>query len=179
MSDQIFNQNSNSIKNNNEIDMKEQNADSNKINAVFGMERRVFKFKLNPSLLATNLFQYFEKNPLFKPGDLKNNAPLREIIDKIDYLSNNIVNIIKDFKEKFDNLGYRIYEYTLIKDKKVGSNENKINNLQSGLIKIHELIDASNKRINAIEDFKNNIMAYIENVVKIYYSKTKCKWYSN
>ena len=107
--------------------MKEPNANPNKINAGFGIERRVFKFKLDPSLLATNLFQYFKKNSLFKPGDLKNNTPLKEIIDKIDNLSNNLVNIIKDFKEKFDYLGDRIYEYTLINDKKVGSNENKIN----------------------------------------------------
>ena len=38
MSEQIFNQNFNSIINNNEIDMKEPNADQNNINAVFGIE---------------------------------------------------------------------------------------------------------------------------------------------
>ena len=70
------------------------------------------------------------------------------------------------FKEKFDYLGDRIYEYTSINDKKVEENENKIKNLQSGVIKIHELINISNERISAIEDFKNKTMANIENVLK-------------
>ena len=55
--------------------------------------------------LQSFLFQNFVKNSLFKHGDLKNNVPLKKIIDKIDNLSNNLVNIIKGVKENFDYLG--------------------------------------------------------------------------
>ena len=85
-------------------------------------------------LLTTNLLQYFENNKLFKPGYLQENLSIKEIIDKIDNLSNNLINVIKYFKEKFDYLVDRIYEYTQINDKTVGTNENKINNTQSSLI---------------------------------------------
>ena len=166
MSDQIFNQNSNYIINNNEIDMREPNADQNNINAVFGIERRVFKFRLDPDSLATNLLQYFENNSLFKRGDLKNNVHFKGIIDKVDDFSNNLIKIIEDVKENLDFLGDRIYEYALANDKKVGSNENTIKNLKQGLIEIHKLIDISNQRINAIEDFKNKTMVSIENTIK-------------
>ena len=64
MSIQFLNSNSNSIINNNEIEMKEPNAEENKINAVFGMERRLFKFELDPNILTTNLLQYFQNNNL-------------------------------------------------------------------------------------------------------------------
>ena len=70
-------------------------------------------------LLTTNLLQYFENNKLYKPGYLQENLSIKEIIDKIDNLSNNLVNVIKDFKEKFDYLVDRIYEYTQINDKKI------------------------------------------------------------
>ena len=110
--------------------------------------------------------QYFENNKLFKSEYLKDNIQIKEIIDKINNLSNNPINVIKDFKEKFDYLGDRIYEYTQISDKKAGSNENKINNIQSAVIKFYELINVSNERISAIEDFKNNTMTNIENVLK-------------
>ena len=50
--------------------------------------------------------------------------------------------------------------------KKFGTNENKINNIQSELIKIHELINVSNERINAIEEFKNKTMVDMDNVLK-------------
>ena len=63
-------------------------------------------------LLTTNLLQYFENNKLYKPGYLQENLSIKEIIDKIDNLSNNLINVIKDFKEKFDYLVDRIYEYT-------------------------------------------------------------------
>ena len=81
MSLENFNSNSNSIINNNEIDMEEPNANQNKINAVFGMEKRLFKFELDPNILTTNLLQYFEKKNLFKSGYFKDNVPLKEIID--------------------------------------------------------------------------------------------------
>ena len=51
-------------------------------------------------LLTTNLLQYFENNKLYKPGYLQENLSIKEIIDKIDNLSNNLINIIKDFKKK-------------------------------------------------------------------------------
>ena len=70
MSIQFLNSNSNSIINNNEIEMKEQNENQNKINAIFGMEKRLFKFELAPNILTTNLLQYFENNKLYKPGYL-------------------------------------------------------------------------------------------------------------
>lgn len=70
-------------------------------------------------LLTTNLLQYFENNKLYKPGYLQENLSIKEIIDKIDNLSNNLINVIKDFKEKFDYLVDRIYEYTQINDKKI------------------------------------------------------------
>jgi len=50
--------------------------------------------------------------------------------------------------------------------KKFGTNENKINNIQLELIKIHELINVSNERINAIEEFKNKTMVDMDNVLK-------------
>ena len=61
-------------------------------------------------LLTTNLLQYFENNKLYKPGYLQENLSIKEIIDKIDNLSNNLINVIKDFKEKFDYLVDRIEE---------------------------------------------------------------------
>ena len=50
--------------------------------------------------------------------------------------------------------------------KKFGTNENKINNIQLELIKIHKLINVSNERINAIEEFKNKTMVDMDNVLK-------------
>ena len=50
--------------------------------------------------------------------------------------------------------------------KKIGTNENKINNIQLELIKIHELINVSNERINSIEEFKNKTMVDMDNVLK-------------
>ena len=50
--------------------------------------------------------------------------------------------------------------------KKFGTNENKINNIQLELIKIHELINVSNERINSIEEFKNKTMAEMDNALK-------------
>ena len=50
--------------------------------------------------------------------------------------------------------------------KKFGTNENKINNIQLELIKIHELINVSNERINSIEEFKNKTMVDMDNVLK-------------
>ena len=32
--------------------MKEQNENQNKINAIFGMEKRLFKFELEPNILT-------------------------------------------------------------------------------------------------------------------------------
>ena len=62
--------------------MKEPNAEENKINTVFGMEKRLLKFELDPNILSTNLLQYFKNNNLFKSGYLKDNLPIKEIIDK-------------------------------------------------------------------------------------------------
>ena len=80
------------------------------------------------------------KISLFKSGTFKDNLPIKEIVDKMDNLSNNLVNVIKDFKEKFDYLCYKIYEYKLINNQKVGTNENKIQNINNEIAKIYELI---------------------------------------
>ena len=146
--------------------MQEPNADQNKINSIFGMEKKLFKFELEPGILATNLLKCFENKSLSKSGTCKDNLRIKEIVDKIDNLSNNLVNLIKDFKEKFDFLGDRIYEYALINAQKVGTKENKIQNLNNEIAKIYELINSTNERIKAIEDFKNNAIVNIDNTLK-------------
>ena len=52
---QRFNSNSNSIINNNEIEIREPNDNKISFNAIMGFERIIFKFNLDPNIFTTNL----------------------------------------------------------------------------------------------------------------------------
>ena len=170
MSDKnIFNQNSNLVVSNNErdIQMKDPNANQQNFNAMVGFERKVLKFNLDPGILNTNLQNFINENFLLKnsKSNVMENVVIKQIINKVDELSKNLAMIINDFQGKLQELEDKNFSYAVNNNSKVDSNENNIQNLQSGMSKVNELINESIGRIKILEDFKSNLEAKLNDII--------------
>ena len=167
MSQQIFNPRSNFIasSNDNDTEMKEPNANQQNFNAMFGYERKVFKFNLDPNLLATNLINFLDENLLLKTTNLKENGVIKQIIDKVDELSNNLITVVKDFQSKLQELEDKNYSYAVKNNSKVESNENAIHSLELSVIKVNESISKCIDKIKTLEDFKTNIETNLNKII--------------
>ena len=167
MSQQIFNPRSNFIasSNDNDTEMKEPNANQKNFNAMFGYERKVFKFNLDPNLLATNLINFLDENLLLKTTNLKENGVIKQIIDKVDELSNNLITVVKDFQSKLQELEDKNYSYAVKNNSKVESNENAIHSLELSVIKVNESISKCIDKIKTLEDFKTNIETNLNKII--------------
>ena len=73
--------------------------------------------------------------------------------------------IINDFQGKLQELEDKNFSYAVNNNYKVDSNENNIQNLQSGMSKVNELINESIGRIKILEDFKSNLEANLNNII--------------
>ena len=166
MSQNIFNKNSNALLNCNDIEMKEPNANQQAPNCIFNIERRQFKCNIDPNILATNLLNHLNEELMQKKS--KDNIIIKEIIDKVDSLSNNLINIFKEFQQKIDGLAEKIFEYTKINDAKVGENSNKIQYINIAVNKIFELMNNLEERTKVIEKFKKDTSDNLGNILNVY-----------
>ena len=95
----IFNQNQNSLINTNEFMKNEPNANLSNSRVVFGIEKRLMVFNIDPGILQTGLNNYLNQQSLRFSKSLGENAIIKEIISKIEELSNNLMKVIRDIKE--------------------------------------------------------------------------------
>ena len=96
MSENIFNQNQNSLFNNNELMNCEPNASQRNSRVVLGIEKKLISFNIDPRILQTGLNNYLNQNSLILSKNLKENIIIKEIITKIEELSNNLMKVIQD-----------------------------------------------------------------------------------
>ena len=145
--------------------MREPNANQQNFNAMFGYERKVFKFNLDPNLLSTNLIKFLNENIKMKTINLQENGVIKQIINKVDELSSNLITVVRDFQSKFQELEDKNYSYAVKNNSKVESNENAIQNLESSVTKVNEVISKCLDKINALEEFKTNLETNLNKLI--------------
>ena len=95
----IFNQNQNSLINTNEFLKNEPNANQGNSRVIVGIEKKLMAFNIDPNILQTGLNNYLNQQSLRFSKSLGENAIIKEIISKIEELSNNLMKVIRDIKE--------------------------------------------------------------------------------
>ena len=163
-----FNQISNNLLSNNDIEMKEPSANRQAPNCVFNIERKQFKCNIDPNILTTNLLNYMKDNMNLKFSKNRESDVIQEIVGKVDNLSANLVNIFSEFQQKFDSLADKIFDYTKINDAKVEENANKIQYQNDIIIKIHNLISNLEKRTKELEKFNRDTSDNLGNILNVY-----------
>ena len=138
MSENIFNQNQNSLFNNNELMNYEPNASQRNSRVVLGIEKKLISFNIDPGILQTGLNDYLNNQSLRFSKSIGENAIIKEIIKKIEELSNNLVKVVNDIKEKFNTIEDALSLYSQYNEKNIND---KINDLIGTLSKIPKMED--------------------------------------
>ena len=108
----IFNQAQNSLTNNQEIQMREPNADNQFPNVEFNLERRQVILKVDPNSLLTNLMsQGFGNILLRSKGNTSEHSVIEQIMKNVDELSTQLSKVIKDIQEQFTFLEDKLHYY--------------------------------------------------------------------
>ena len=95
----IFNQNQNPLVNTNQVMDYEPNANQSNSRVIVGLEKRLMAFDIDPGILQTGLNNYLNQQSLRFSKSLGENAIIKEIITKIEELSNNLMKVVQDIKE--------------------------------------------------------------------------------
>ena len=119
-----FNQNQNSLINNQEIQMREPNANNQFPNVTFNLERRQVNLRVNPNNLLTNLMnQGFGTILLRSKGNIPEHSVIEQIMKNDDELSTKLSKVIIDIQEQFTFLQDKLHYYVEENNIKVYSNE--------------------------------------------------------
>ena len=155
MSDNIFNQNQNSLAINNNIMDYEPNVNSGSSKVILGIEKKLMAFDVDPNILKTGLNNYLIQNSiLLSKGNIRDSVIIKEIISKVDQLSNNLMKVVEDIKEKFDAIEDALYKYSEYNENNINSTNVKINSL-------NEYNENFKKdQMNLINTFQNNYLFY-------------------
>ena len=128
MSDNIFNQNQNSLAINNNIMDYEPNVNSGSSKVILGIEKKLMAFDVDPNILKTGLNNYLIQNSiLLSKSNIRDSVIIKEIISKVDQLSNNLMKVVEDIKEKFDAIEDALYKYSEYNENNINSTNVKIN----------------------------------------------------
>ena len=156
MSRRNFEQNFNSLISNQDIQMREPNANNQLPNVAFNLEKRQVILRVDPNSLLTNLM-----NSGF--GDLLNRAKvnlqeqgvIEQIMKNIDNLSTKLSKVILDIQEQFTFLEDKLHFYVEGNNKRVNSNEESINKIATNWSKFLDNFNAMNEKVKTLEEFKN------------------------
>ena len=123
----IFNQNQNPLVNTNQVMDYEPNANQSNSRVVLGIEKKLISFNIDPGILQTGLYDYLNQNSLRFSKSIGENAIIKEIITKIEELSNNLVKVVNDIKEKFNSIEDALSLYSQYNDKNIKDKINALN----------------------------------------------------
>ena len=159
MSDNIFNQNQNSLAINNNIMDYEPNVNSGSSKVILGIEKKLMAFDVDPNILKTGLNNYLIQNSiLLSKSNIRDSVIIKEIISKVDQLSNNLMKVVEDIKEKFDAIEDALYKYSEYNENNINSTNVKINSL-------NEYNENFKKdQMNLINTFQNNYLTFIKGI---------------
>ena len=115
----IFNPNKNSLINTNVNMNYEPDANQSDSRVVFGIEKKLMSFNIDPNILHIGLNNYLNQQSYLLSKKFGENQVIKEIITKIDELSNNLMKLIRDIKEKFDNIEDALSQYSQYNDKNI------------------------------------------------------------
>ena len=115
----IFNQNQNPLVNTNQVMNYEPNANQSNSRVIVGLEKRLMAFNIDPGILQTGLNDYLNNQSLRFSKSIGENAIIKEIIKKIEELSNNLVKVVNDIKEKFNTIEDALSLYSQYNEKNI------------------------------------------------------------
>ena len=152
----IFNQNQNSLSNNQEIQMGEPNADNQFPNVEFNLERRQVILRVDPNSLLTNLMNQGLGTILLRSkGNTSELSVIEQIMKKVDELSTLLSKVVIDIQEQFTFLEGKLHFYVEGNNKRVNSNEDSINKIATNWSKFLNNFNAMSEKVKTLEEFKN------------------------
>ena len=123
----IFNQNQNRLVNTNQLMDYEPNANQSNSRVIVGLEKKLVAFDIDPNILQTGLNNFLNQQSLRFSKSLGENAIIKEIITRIEELSNNLMKVINDIKEKFNSIEDALSQYSQYNDKNINDKINALN----------------------------------------------------
>ena len=123
----IFNQNQNRLVNTNQLMDYEPNANQSNSRVIVGLEKKLVAFDIDPNILQTGLNNFLNQQSLRFSKSLWENAIIKEIITRIEELSNNLMKVINDIKEKFNSIEDALSLYSQYNDKNIKDKINALN----------------------------------------------------
>ena len=123
----IFTQNQNRLANTNQLMDYEPNANQSNSRVIVGLEKRLMAFDIDPGILQTGLNNFLNQQSLRFSKSLGENAIIKEIITRIEELSNNLMKVINDIKEKFNSIEDALSQYSQYNDKNINDKINALN----------------------------------------------------
>ena len=90
----IFNPNKNSLINTNVNMNYEPDANQSDSRVVFGIEKKLMSFNIDPNILHIGLNNYLNQQSYLLSKKFGENQVIKEIITKIDELSNNLMKVV-------------------------------------------------------------------------------------
>ena len=177
----IFNQNQNPLINTNQVMDYEPNANQSNSRVIVGLEKRLMAFDIDPGILQTGLYDYLNQNSLRFSKSIGENAIIKEIIKKIEELSNNLVKVVNDIKEKFNTIEDALSLYSQYNEKNINDKINALNevinkfkkeqaefitNFSTDLVKNINLFNEDIKNLKAKQKENENKFKNIDHVMK-------------
>ena len=174
----IFNQNQNPLVNTNQVMNYEPNANQSNSRVVLGIEKKLISFNIDPGILQTGLYDYLNQNSLRFSKSIGENAIIKEIIKKIEELSNNLVKVVNDIKEKFNTIEDALSLYSQYNEKNINDKINALNevinkfkkeqaefitNFSTDLVKNINLFNEDIKNLKAKQKENENKFKNIDN----------------
>ena len=152
MSRRNFEQNFNSLISNQDIQMREPNANNQLPNVTFNLERRQVNLRVDPNSLLTNLMNSGFGDVLNRAKvNLQEQGVIEQIMKNIDNLSAKLSKVILDIQEQFTFLEDKLHFYVEGNNKRVNSNENSINEIATNWSKFLENFNAMSEKVKALE----------------------------
>ena len=156
MSRRNFEQNFNSLISNQDIQMREPNANNQLPNVTFNLERRQVNLRVDPNSLLTNLMNSGFADVLNRAKvNLQEQGVIEQIMKKVDELSTQLSKVIIDIQEQFTFLEGKLHFYVEENNKRVNSNEDSINKLATNWSKFLNNFNAMSEKVKTLEEFKN------------------------
>ena len=137
----------------------EPNANQSNSRVIVGLEKRLMAFDIDPGILQTGLNNYLNQNYLKFSKSFGENAIIKEIITKIEELSNNLMKVINDIKEKFNSIEDALSQYSQYNDKNINDKINALNEVINKFQKeqIDYITNFSKSVLNNINLFSEDI----------------------
>ena len=152
----IFNQNQNSLSSNQEIQMREPNADNQFPNVEFNLEWKQVLLRVDPNSLLTNLMNQGLGTILLRSkGNTSELSVIEQIMKKVDELSTLLSKVVIDIQEQFTFLEGKLHFYVEGNNKRVNSNEDSINKIATNWSKFLNNFNAMSEKVKTLEESKN------------------------